>query len=269
MTTRRKPRPASDCGVQAQVTEPSDGLCRSHRRPPKAAAGATATVADDRLNACTSRHRRPEHRPAVHPLSPGHGLEPTNQLAAASAVGANVACRGGQQQDLGTGREWCPVSLVVLVALRRSGRAETLTRPTSHQRQRTRPPQRATDQPDNGERQQQPDARPERPVEATLPPQPRRQLRHAVRSRACARSRRQADRGRGLTAPHRHEPEAQAPVRRRRHPPDARFPASATGRPRSRELTAEQKAIDRAARLTISAALGHEKGQVTAVYSRG
>jgi hypothetical protein len=58
-------------------------------------------------------------------------------------------------------------------------------------------------------------------------------------------------------------------VRRRRHPPDARFPAPATGRPRSRELTAEQKALDRAARLTISAALGHEKGQVTAVYSRG
>jgi hypothetical protein len=56
---------------------------------------------------------------------------------------------------------------------------------------------------------------------------------------------------------------------RRRHPPDARFPASATGRPRSRELTAEQKALDRAARLTISAALGHEKGQVTAVYSGG
>ncbi|MFN8995655.1 MAG: hypothetical protein ACK5X3_18585, partial [Pseudomonadota bacterium] len=26
VTTRRKPRPASDCRVQAQVTDPSDGL---------------------------------------------------------------------------------------------------------------------------------------------------------------------------------------------------------------------------------------------------
>jgi hypothetical protein len=36
--------------------------------------------------------------------------------------------------------------------------------------------------------------------------------------------------------------------------------------PRSRELTAEQKAIDWKARLTISALLGHERGQVAAVY---
>jgi hypothetical protein len=55
-------------------------------------------------------------------------------------------------------------------------------------------------------------------------------------------------------------------VRRRRHPPDARLPASAAGRLRSRELTAEQKVIDREARLTISAELGHEREQVTAVY---
>jgi hypothetical protein len=44
----------------------------------------------------------------------------------------------------------------------------------------------------------------------------------------------------------------------------------AAGRLRSRELTAEQKAIDREARLTISAELGHERGhergQVAAVY---
>jgi hypothetical protein len=42
--------------------------------------------------------------------------------------------------------------------------------------------------------------------------------------------------------------------------------APAAGGLRSRELTAEQKAIDREARLTISAELGHEREQVTAVY---
>jgi len=42
--------------------------------------------------------------------------------------------------------------------------------------------------------------------------------------------------------------------------------APAAGGPRSRELTAAQKAIDREARLTISAELGHEREQVTAVY---
>lgn len=42
--------------------------------------------------------------------------------------------------------------------------------------------------------------------------------------------------------------------------------APAAGGPRSRELTAEQKGIDREARLTISAELGHEREQVTAVY---
>ena len=40
----------------------------------------------------------------------------------------------------------------------------------------------------------------------------------------------------------------------------------AAGGPRSRELTPEQKAIDREARLTISCELGHEREQVTAVY---
>jgi hypothetical protein len=58
----------------------------------------------------------------------GQGLNPMNRLATASAIGANAACRGGQKEDLGTRREWCPVSLVVPAALRRSGRTETLTR---------------------------------------------------------------------------------------------------------------------------------------------
>lgn len=42
--------------------------------------------------------------------------------------------------------------------------------------------------------------------------------------------------------------------------------APAAGEPRSRDLSAEQKVIDRGARLKISAALGHEREQVTAVY---
>ena len=40
----------------------------------------------------------------------------------------------------------------------------------------------------------------------------------------------------------------------------------ANGGPRSRELPAEQKALDREARLTISAELGHGREQVTAIY---
>src|SRR5215813_2403164 len=42
--------------------------------------------------------------------------------------------------------------------------------------------------------------------------------------------------------------------------------APAAGGPRSRELTVEQKKEDREARLIISAELGHEREQVTAVY---
>jgi site-specific recombinase XerC len=42
--------------------------------------------------------------------------------------------------------------------------------------------------------------------------------------------------------------------------------APALGGPRSRQLTREQKAVDRDARLTISSELGHEREQVTAIY---
>jgi len=42
--------------------------------------------------------------------------------------------------------------------------------------------------------------------------------------------------------------------------------APALGGPRSRELTREQKLLDREARLTISSELGHEREQVTAIY---
>ena len=42
--------------------------------------------------------------------------------------------------------------------------------------------------------------------------------------------------------------------------------APAVGGPRSRELTREQKVLDRKARFTISNELGHEREQVTAIY---
>ena len=42
--------------------------------------------------------------------------------------------------------------------------------------------------------------------------------------------------------------------------------APAAGGPISRQLSAAQKVADRAARLAISAALGHEREQITAVY---
>jgi hypothetical protein len=38
-----------------------------------------------------------------------------NRLPTGSAIDANAACRGGEQQSNGTKREWCPGSLVDLV----------------------------------------------------------------------------------------------------------------------------------------------------------
>ncbi len=40
----------------------------------------------------------------------------------------------------------------------------------------------------------------------------------------------------------------------------------AAGGPTSKQLSAEQKAVDREVRLTISRELGHEREQITAVY---
>jgi hypothetical protein len=42
--------------------------------------------------------------------------------------------------------------------------------------------------------------------------------------------------------------------------------APAAGGPRSTDLTPEQREVDREARITISAELGHEREQITAVY---
>jgi site-specific recombinase XerC len=44
------------------------------------------------------------------------------------------------------------------------------------------------------------------------------------------------------------------------------WPAPAAGGPKSRELTAEQRDLDREARMAISLELGHEREQITAVY---
>ncbi len=124
VTTRRQPvvttrmlpqRPRAHCG-QPQVTAPRDGL--------------TARQNSRSCNAiCPARSPRAMSAmaPPGAPPSLGEWLDPMDRLAAASAIEANAACRGGQQQDLGTKREWCPVSLVVPAALRRSGRTETLT----------------------------------------------------------------------------------------------------------------------------------------------
>jgi site-specific recombinase XerC len=46
----------------------------------------------------------------------------------------------------------------------------------------------------------------------------------------------------------------------------AGWDAPAAGGPRSKELTRDQKTIDREARLTISCELGHEREQVSAIY---
>jgi hypothetical protein len=42
----------------------------------------------------------------------------------------------------------------------------------------------------------------------------------------------------------------------------------AAGGPRSKELSAEQKFVDRQIRLALSKELGHEREQITAIYLR-
>ena len=100
----------------AQVMAPSDGLtARQNRRPCNAICPARSPRATS------------AEAPSGAPRALGQGLNPMNRLAAAIAIGANAACRGGEKEDLGTKREWCPVSLVVPATLRRLGRTETLT----------------------------------------------------------------------------------------------------------------------------------------------
>ena len=65
VTTRRKPRPASDCGVQAQVTDPSDGRPRRSRHPRLAVPADPATSGIRRASAQRS------DRPGATPRTPG------------------------------------------------------------------------------------------------------------------------------------------------------------------------------------------------------
>jgi hypothetical protein len=51
-----------------------------------------------------------------------------------------------------------------------------------------------------------------------------------------------------------------------RYPELTGWPAPAVGGPRSRQLTREQKLLDREARLIISTELGHERQQVAAIH---
>ena len=117
VTTRKLPQlPWADHWLPL-VTAQSDEL-KSASNP--------QTVQRDLPQARTPRATSAE-APSGAPGALGQGLNPMNRLAAASAIGANAACRGGQKEDLGTKREWCPGSLVVPATLRRSGRTETLT----------------------------------------------------------------------------------------------------------------------------------------------
>ena len=118
VTKREMPHfPWADHGLPL-VTAQSDAL-KSASNP--------QTVQRDLPQARTPRTTTAE-APSGAPGALGQGLNPMNRLAAASAIGANAACRGGQKEDLGAKREWCPESLVVPATLnRRSGRTETLT----------------------------------------------------------------------------------------------------------------------------------------------
>ena len=111
-----------------QVTGPSDELIR-RAHATSSRASELQTVQRDLLQPAPSGPCQP-WRHLAHPRALGQWLNSMNRLAAASVIEANAACRGGQQQELGTRREWCPASLVVPAALRRSGRTETLTRPS-------------------------------------------------------------------------------------------------------------------------------------------
>ena len=92
LQSRQRPGPADkDLRWLAQVMAPSDGLtARQNRRP---------------CNAICTRPLIAGHvsRGAIwRTPRPGTRLNPMNRLAAAIAIGANAAYRGGEKEDLGT-----------------------------------------------------------------------------------------------------------------------------------------------------------------------
>jgi len=86
---------------QPLVTAQSDGL-KSASNP--------QTVQRDLPQARTPRATSAE-APSGAPGAVGQGLNPMNRLAAASTIGANAACRGGQKEDLGENRSGVPSPL--------------------------------------------------------------------------------------------------------------------------------------------------------------
>ena len=120
----------NDLPSLAPVADPSDGLpARQLRRPCNAVCLPTC-----HWQASSTR------RPCGAPASSGQQLNPVQLLPTGSVTGAKNGCSRGNQQWWFhcTNREWCPGSLVVLDALRRAGRTETLTGHASHQGHRIR-----------------------------------------------------------------------------------------------------------------------------------
>jgi hypothetical protein len=117
VTTRRKPRPASDCRAQAQVTDPSDGL--------PAAAGIPGTLflmtppqagfVMQAPNGLIDLAPPPEPRGAAHAA----GARAVDRLATASVAEAKaVPGRPGRRKSAQE-PEWCPASAMVPDSLRR------------------------------------------------------------------------------------------------------------------------------------------------------
>jgi hypothetical protein len=125
VTTRPKPRPASDCGVQAQVTDPSDGLLAAAGNPGKPfamhppQAGCVHPAPDGPIDLA-----QPDE-PAG--LRPQQRVQPMSRLATASVIGAKAVPGRPATKKSAQEREWCPASASVPDSLRQSGRTETLT----------------------------------------------------------------------------------------------------------------------------------------------
>lgn len=125
VTTRESQRPASDCGPQAQVTDPSDGLPAAAGNPGKLflmtppQAGYVRRAPDGLIDLA-----QPDE-PAG--LRAQQRVQPMSRLATASVIGGQGRAGQASKQDFGTNREWCPASAMVPDSLRRSGRTETLT----------------------------------------------------------------------------------------------------------------------------------------------
>ena len=125
VTTRPKPRPASDCRVQAQVTDPSDGLPAAAgipgelflMTPPQA--GFVMQAPSGLIDLAQPS----EPRGAAHAA----GARSVCRLATASVTEANAVPGWPGRRKSAQEREWCPASAVVPDSLRRSGRTETLT----------------------------------------------------------------------------------------------------------------------------------------------